>query len=445
MSKGVCGDRCGDGSWFQHSPGAVTDPNHWTTGIVPGTNDLAVLGATNSGDLNAVASIGVGDVVQTRFYIGNHSIASGVLNISGGTLDSANSTREGELRVGRGNTPNVSQINQTGGAVNVDGFVHVNSGNSQVSDEYNISGGSLNVFDGPLGDGLFINGNGGSAGGILNVGGTGPSSIDFATYIQDPNSTLIAGLDSGVGGITPINVSNDATVAGTLDVELLGGFNPNLGQMFTVLTAQGTLDMTGLSLDAGDTAAFSLSQVGQSLILTALVGQSSLCDFDGGGCGLSDINLLMAQGDLVTGVSVSSGNQFDLDNDNDIDENDITEWLSLTGTENGYSSPMLRGDTDDLGTMFDPNTPNRTVDITDFQNFLDGFTGIGSTWEVGNFNGDNVVDITDFSNHFLAGFAAASGGSYGAGQSVPEPNTVLLLGLGGLLLGYLCRRRTRTV
>ena len=162
---------------------------------------------------------------------------------------------------------------------------------------------------------------------------------------------------------------------------------------------------------------------------------SAPCDFDGGGCGLSDINLMMAQGDLTgAGVGVGAGNQFDLDGDDDIDGDDITEWLSLTGTENGFSSPMLRGDTDHVGAS---SPASRTVDITDFQNFLGGFTGAGSTWEVGNFNGDDVVDITDFSNHFLPNFSATGGGTYGAGQSIPEPSTVLLLGLGGLLLCYL--------
>jgi len=94
---------------------------------------------------------------------------------------------------------------------------------------------------------------------------------------------------------------------------------------------------------------------------------------------------------------------------------------------------MFRGDTDNVGAS--SPTP-RTVDITDFQNFLKGFTGAGSTWEVGNFNGDAVVDITDFSNHFLPNFSAVAGGTYGPGQSIPEPSALLLLGLGGALLVY---------
>ena len=157
----------------------------------------------------------------------------------------------------------------------------------------------------------------------------------------------------------------------------------------------------------------------------------SPCDFDGGGCVLSDINLLMAQGDLVDGVSVGSGNLYDLDNDVDVD--DITKWLSLTGTKNGYGSPALHGDTDNL----DNTSPTpRSVDITDFQNFLGGFTGAGSTGEVGNFDGNGVVDITDFSNFFLPSFAATGGGTYGPGQSIPEPSAVLLLGVGAVLVPF---------
>ena len=150
---------------------------------------------------------------------------------------------------------------------------------------------------------------------------------------------------------------------------------------------------------------------------------------------------MMFQGDLTTGIFVGADNQFDLNNDNTINESDITEWLDLAGTESGYGSPFLRGDTDGMDNTF---PTSRTVDITDFQNFLIGFTGAGSTWEVGNFNGDALVDITDFSNQFLPSFAATIGGIYGPGQSIPEPSTLLLLGLGGVLLSYIsntCNKR----
>ena len=135
--------------------------------------------------------------------------------------------------------------------------------------------------------------------------------------------------------------------------------------------------------------------------------------------------------------------KFDLNDDNSIDDADITQWLSLTGINNGYASPFLRGDTDDLDNLFDPNTTTRTIDITDFMNFIIGFTGSAVRWEVGNFDGDNDVDITDFATHFGPNFMATSGGSYGPGQAIPEPRTVLLLGLGVVLLGYVCSSTSR--
>ena len=188
---------------------------------------------------------------------------------------------------------------------------------------------------------------------------------------------------------------------------------------------------------------------GQSYLV---YGQRSAaaCDFTGSStCGLADINLMMAQGNLVAGVSVSAGNQFDLNSDNIINNLDMTDWLKLAGANNGYgggdpndpNAPYLRGDTNDLDNLF---SAARMVDITDFTNFLTGFTGSCVNWECGNFNGDNVVDITDFSIHFLPNFSATGGGTYGPGQSIPEPSTMVLLGIGGVLLGYIsntCNKR----
>ena len=157
----------------------------------------------------------------------------------------------------------------------------------------------------------------------------------------------------------------------------------------------------------------------------------------------------MRQGNLVTGVAVNSGNEkYDLDNSGTLNGDDITEWLKLAGAHAGYgggdpkdsSAPFLPGDTDDPNNMF-PTA--RSVDITDFTNFIIGFTGAGSRWEVGNFNGDGGVDITDFNVHFLPNFFATGGGTYGSGQAIPEPSSLLLLGLAGLFLGVRCCRRSR--
>ena len=164
------------------------------------------------------------------------------------------------------------------------------------------------------------------------------------------------------------------------------------------------------------------------------------CDFNGNSvCNVSDLNLMSQQGDLVAGIGVTGADEkFDLNSDDTINQQDIDVWLDEAATKNGYPTPFIRGDTDGLDSM--SPTP-RTVDITDFQNFLNGFTGSCATWECGNFNGDNFVDITDFNAHFLLNFIAITGGAtYGQGQSIPEPSTVLLLGLGTALLTHIFRR-----
>ena len=231
----------------------------------------------------------------------------------------------------------------------------------------------------------------------------------------------------------------DGVLGGGDDV-VLDKSNPNTGVLDTfTATLPGTGTTMTLRFNAvnnGSDEAFAFDNIilNEGIVLP--------CDFDtSGACGLADINMMFAQGDLTAGVATTAGTEkFDLVDNNVIDDADIAEWLIQTGAANGFSSAARRGDTDNLDATFDPNNATRSVDITDFQNFLEGFTGAGFTWEVGNFNGNGFVDITDFSNHFLPSFTATGGGTYGSGQSVPEPSTILLLGLGSLGLFSLFRR-----
>ena len=127
-------------------------------------------------------------------------------------------------------------------------------------------------------------------------------------------------------------------------------------------------------------------------------------------------------------VSGSGGVKFDLLTLLDLDGNGSLDILT---TEQGQP------DTDPgFGVVW----YQRTFDITDFQNFLIGFTGSCATWECGNFDGDNDVDITDFYSHFLPNFTSTVGGAYSSTPPIPEPNAVLLLGFGSVLLAYMyCR------
>ena len=168
------------------------------------------------------------------------------------------------------------------------------------------------------------------------------------------------------------------------------------------------------------------------------------CDFDSSGqCDVLDLDLMYSQGDLVASVTVGADNMFDLNADLSIDNLDLDMWLAGAATANGYPSPYLRGDTDDL------TGPGlcRDVDITDFNQLAANFDPAGAnaasnTWGNANFDGDNDIDVTDFNS--LA--ANVSPGGYG---KIPEPTTVhlVIVGLGSVILllpfgrrFFMCRR-----
>ena len=264
------------------------------------------------------------------------------------------------------------------------------------------------------------------------INSPGSTSITFDINASHPLVTLVAMVAPSPDwfvGVHGLNLRNDGQWIPSVSVDLFAyDAGTENGSGFS-LSNPPTVPPVPIALLGAPFVGDSTSRLGT---FTFNLVPDPSCDFDGDlACGLADINLMMAQGNLVTEVSVHPGNPFDLNSDNIINEADITEWLGQAGTQNGFSSPFLRGDTDGLDQV-DPNP--RTVDVTDFNNFLNGFTGLCVDWECGNFNGDNHVDITDFSNHFMSSFSLTAGGTYGPAQSIPEPSAVLLLLVGAMLL-----------
>ena len=157
------------------------------------------------------------------------------------------------------------------------------------------------------------------------------------------------------------------------------------------------------------------------------------CDFDNDTfCNLADINLLFEQGDLVAGIP--GGAPYDLVVDGTLNQSDVTEWLSVAATHNGYETPYLRGDTDGLDAI---SGEVRDVDITDFNALAQNFNSMGmdvalGNWDQGNFDGDGDIDITDF-NALAANFSPGGYGLGDGGQAVPEPAGASLVSIALLL------------
>ena len=85
-----------------------------------------------------------------------------------------------------------------------------------------------------------------------------------------------------------------------------------------------------------------------------------------------------------------------------------------------------------------PGDANRDgrVDVNDLTVVLTNFGQTGTTWSQGDFNGDGTVDINDLTI-VLANFGQTAGSSAARLAAVPEPSSLLLLGISviGLAVG----------
>ena len=163
------------------------------------------------------------------------TLPGGSLTVQSGSLNAA-----GITSVAPGSLLDVAGgiFNAAGGTVNVDGTFRAGAGA--------ISAGTLNVHAGGL-----LKGAGTVTGNVVNNGtvapGNSPGILTIAgNYTQGASGILAV----EIGGLLPgidfdrLDVTGAASLAGTLDVSLFGGFVPLASDVFRVLTSTGGVSGT---------------------------------------------------------------------------------------------------------------------------------------------------------------------------------------------------------
>jgi cyclophilin family peptidyl-prolyl cis-trans isomerase len=217
---------------------------------------------------------------------------------------------------------------------------------------------------------------------------------------------------------------------------------------FDLLWLRSVTKVTGLTYEiVGNTMGADLTSAvnGSELTLTSLVGTDAT--------GNLTLRVTDAGGDsFTTDLSFATKTAGDMNGDDVVDESDID--LLAAAIRTGQTSPNfdVNGDgvvtTDDLvtqvgsfvdtdagkGTFFADANLDGAVDELDLNVLIAGYHGTGG-WASGDFDGDGIIGLLD-----LAMMGEYYGAGGGAPLSVPEPTTMGLLALGGLVT---LRRRRR--
>lgn len=313
----------GAGSLTKNGPGKLVlgGANAYTgvTVISAGTLEVNAAGAINSGNVNGLGKITVGDMAGANAVMNisggtviatsgaNPALtsatvagASGFLNMSSGTLTTANGTAS-ELHVGE-TLGGYGAFDLSGGTVTLSGYfaIGANGGGAGV---FNMSGGDLTV------NAKFPTlANNAASIGLMNVSGGTLTSAGADTGGLRVGETGTGTLN--VSGTAAINLANDGLKIGNANAAAAIGIVNLLGGTLTAnkvtkpgAAATGILNFHGGTLAAGNTPAAAFMT---GLTSANIYGEGAVID-DGGNAITIAQPLLAPTGSGVSSIPVSAG------------------------------------------------------------------------------------------------------------------------------------------
>ncbi len=236
--------------------------------------------------------------------------------------------------------------------------------------------------------------------------------MDGGTLSVDPTNTA---------GIT---ISRNATLDGTLEVDLPIGFDISAGQSFVPIHfVNGVTIFSDLSLPPLDNGLIWESEYINNTFELRIVEIGG--DFNGDG------NYDCVDVDALTAV-ISQGTHaevFDLDGNGLVDTDDLDQWLVIAGTTN---SDVTGGGAFRLG---DANLDG-VVDVSDFNIWNANKFTASPAWCLADFTADGLIDVSDFNVWNANKFQASD-----ATHSVPEPTTGFFIALASVFTMLRTRHR----
>ncbi|WP_222595614.1 beta strand repeat-containing protein, partial [Microcystis aeruginosa] len=257
----------------------VNNNYNWTSGTQSGTGKTTLKGTTNisttntkSVDTRTIENQGTVTWTNGDIYLYNgatwNNTATGVFDIQGNNgfyqwySNQAKLNNAGTLKktAGTGTTTISTQLNNTGTVQVQTGTLNLTGGGSS-SGNWNLSNGAtLQLANNYTLQGGVVTGNGTVIGNVANLTQINPGDgVGQLNITGNYNQNSSATLNIELGGNTnydKLNITGNATLGGTLNISLVNGFAPVLGERYTIFNYGGTLtggfsNINGLNLGNG--------------------------------------------------------------------------------------------------------------------------------------------------------------------------------------------------
>jgi hypothetical protein len=265
--------------WTGGASGNWNTASNWSAGVVPNSNQVSV---KFIGSAVPATNVQLNSTVTVRELIADDSSS---FQVSGsGMIQLDGQYNQADVVVTGGNhTLNVdvhananTEFDIAGGAnLSLDDTFDFNGvtvtkegeGAFHINSNTNSGSGTLEVIAGELGGSGDVNGDLVAFGGVVAPG----ESVGTLDVRGDFTLGTAATLQIEVGGPSSHDVlliRDHAELSGTIDIDLVDGYQPNDGDQFLVMIAS-SISEVGFTIDSSDTRYFQHTVLGNSLLLTA--------------------------------------------------------------------------------------------------------------------------------------------------------------------------------